>query len=93
MVKAPGEPIDLRGSGHSFSTIDTDVTAQNIETGLDGGTQLGKRYVDESLGLDLLCTRADKSSISVDNAILGLKPAKALPASDYGALADGRVEP
>ena len=46
------------------------------------GTQLGKRYADDALGLELLCTKAGEGSLSVDGAPLGLKDAKPLPSSD-----------
>ena len=50
--------------------------------GFDGGTQLGKRYSDDELGLELLCTKAGEGSISVGETILAVKGAKPLPASD-----------
>ena len=50
VVKAPGEPVDLRCGGHPFVAIDAEVTPEGIEAGFDGGTQLGKRYADEELG-------------------------------------------
>jgi hypothetical protein len=53
-----------------------------VAPGFDGGTQLGKRYADEALGLELLCTKAGEGSISVGDAILEVKGAKPLPASD-----------
>ena len=52
------------------------------KTGFDQGTQLGKRYSDEELGLELLCTKAGTGSISVGEAVLEVKGAKPLPASD-----------
>jgi len=82
VVKAPGEPVDLRCGGHPFVAIDAEVTPQSIEAGFDGGTQLGKRYADEALGLELLCTKAGEGSISVGDTILEVKGAKPLPASD-----------
>jgi hypothetical protein len=82
VVKAPGEPVDLRCGGHALVAMDAEVTPQGIEAGFDGGTQLGKRYADEALGLELLCTKAGEGSISVGEAILEVKGAKPLPASD-----------
>ena len=51
-------------------------------TGHDGGTALGKRYVDEASGLELLCTKAGSGSLSADGRALVAKQAKPLPASD-----------
>ncbi len=48
VVKAPGEPVDLRCGGHPFVALDAEVTPQSIEPGFDGGTQLGKRYADDA---------------------------------------------
>jgi len=50
--------------------------------GLDGGTVLGKRYVHDDLGLEVLCSRAGAGSLAVDGDLLAIKAAKALPASD-----------
>jgi hypothetical protein len=82
VVKAPAEPVDLRCGGHAFLAIDAEVPPQGIEPGFDQGTQLGKRYADDELGLEVLCTKAGEGSISVGETILVVKGAKALPASD-----------
>lgn len=47
-----------------------------------GGTGLGKRYVDAALGIELLCTKAGQGTLEVGGAPLLLKDAKPLPASD-----------
>ena len=59
-----------------------DAAAQSVEAGFDGGTQLGKRYADDELGLELLCSKAGEGSLSVGEAVLDVKGAKPLPASD-----------
>ncbi|HXN60091.1 MAG TPA: hypothetical protein VN886_06520 [Acidimicrobiales bacterium] len=82
VVKAPAEPVDLRCGGHAFLAIDAEAAPQSIEPGFDQGTQLGKRYADDDLGLEVLCTKAGEGSISVGETILAVKGAKALPASD-----------
>jgi hypothetical protein len=82
VVKAPAEAVDLRCGGQPFVAIDADVAPAGPAVGFDGGTQLGKRYADEALGLELLCTKAGEGSISVGDAILEVKGAKPLPASD-----------
>ena len=82
VVKAPAEPADLRCGGHAFLAIDAEVVPESIEPGFDQGTQLGKRYADDELGLEVLCTKAGEGSISVGETILAVKGAKALPASD-----------
>jgi hypothetical protein len=82
VVRAPAEPIDLRCGGHPFLPIDADVVAEHLEAGFDQGTLLGKRYGDEDLGLEVLCTKAGEGSISVSDILLPVKGAKPLPASD-----------
>ncbi len=46
------------------------------------GTQLGKRYTDESGALELLCVKPGPGSLAADGALLVLKGAKPLPSSD-----------
>jgi hypothetical protein len=82
VVKTPGGAVDLRCGGHAFVAIDAEVTPQGVESGFDAGTQLGKRYADEELGLEVLCTKAGEGSISVGDTVLAVKGAKPLPASD-----------
>ncbi len=82
VVRAPAEPVDLRCGGHPFVPIDAEPVHLSVEAGFDGGTQLGKRYSDDELGLELLCTKAGEGSISVGETILAVKGAKPLPASD-----------
>lgn len=82
VVRAPAEPVDLRCGGHPFLPVDAAPAQETIAAGFDGGTQLGKRYADDELGLELLCTKAGEGSISVGETILAVKGAKPLPASD-----------
>jgi hypothetical protein len=82
VVRAPSEPVDLCCGGHAFLPIDAEVTPLSIEAGFDQGTQLGKRYSDEELGLEVLCTKAGEGSLSVGDVVLVVKGAKPLPASD-----------
>jgi hypothetical protein len=46
------------------------------------GAQLGKRYIDEPTGLELLCTKPGGAVPAADGRALTLKTAKPLPASD-----------
>ena len=82
VVRAPADPVDLGCGGHAFEAIDASVEPKGVEAGFDGGTQLGKRYVDDELGLEVLCTKAGTGSVSVGDAVLEVKGAKPLPASD-----------
>ncbi len=46
------------------------------------GTQVGKRYVDADVSIELLCVKSGEGSLSVDQRALAIKDAKRLPASD-----------
>ena len=65
VVKAPGDPVDLRCGGHSFLPADAEPASESIVAGFEGGTQLGKRYSEDEIGLELLCTKAGEGAISV----------------------------
>ena len=82
VVKAPADPVDLRCGGHAFLSADAGPASESIVAGFEGPTQLGKRYSDDELGLELLCTKAGEGAISVGETILTVKGAKPLPASD-----------
>lgn len=46
------------------------------------GSAMGKRYVDADTGLEALCSKPGKGSLSLDGRPLTMKEAKKLPASD-----------
>lgn len=84
VVRAPDRDIDLTCAG---------VDMWDPKTGGDGpggtadpaqltDTQLGKRYADQQLGLELLCTKPGQGTISVNGSPLTLMGPKTLPASD-----------
>ncbi len=56
-----------------------DVT---LDPALADGTELGKRYSNESGNLELLCVKPGAGSLVVDEVPLALKGAKPLPSSD-----------
>jgi hypothetical protein len=45
-------------------------------------TLIGKRYVDESGSVELLCTSSGAGALTCDGAPMTIKSAKPLPASD-----------
>ncbi|WP_297596067.1 hypothetical protein [Mycobacterium sp.] len=47
-----------------------------------GGTLLGKRYICEDAGLEVLCTKTGVGSLSFDDTPLVEQGAKPLPPSD-----------
>lgn len=81
VVRAPGEEIDLRCGGHPLSEAGT--RGERMPITLSGDASLlGKRYADEDLGLELLCTKAGSGALTVGDTPLLIKSAKPLPASD-----------
>jgi hypothetical protein len=83
VVRTPGDDVDVRCGGHPMvPASDTAAPGAPVEPGFDGGTQLGKRYSDEDLGLELLCSTAGPGSLSVGDQVLDIKGAKPLPSSD-----------
>jgi len=47
-----------------------------------GGTQIGKRYVNADETVELLCSAAGAGALSCDGEPMTIKAAKTLPASD-----------
>ncbi len=83
IVRAVTGDLDLRCGGHPMVSLDADSSGSlSVEAGFDGGTLLGKRYGDETTGLEVLCTKAGPASLSVGQEPLLVKGAKPLPSSD-----------
>ena len=82
VVRAPSVDTEIACGGEPMARNEpvTAATANGAEAG--PGTLLGKRYADEELGLELLCTKAGEGSLALSGAPLGVKQAKALPSSD-----------
>jgi hypothetical protein len=59
-----------------------DVPSVDADPAQQAGTQMGKRYVEDEKGIELLCTKAGSGTLTVDGAALTLKGTKPLPASD-----------
>ena len=83
VVKAPGEPIDVRIGGHP-ALLDAKSRPEglSVTTPADAAPAMGKRYVDEAGTLELLCTKAGAGAIAVGDSVCAMKDAKPLPASD-----------
>jgi hypothetical protein len=82
VVRAPSEAVDLRCGGHPMVALDSDAGGAGVEDGFDGGSLVGKRYADETSGLEVLCTKAGPGSLSLGVDPLPVKSAKPLPSSD-----------
>lgn len=82
VIRAPSSEVDLRCGGHPMTSPGSDAGGAELNPLYSDGTEIGKRYADEGIGLELLCTKAGKGSLTVGEQPLLLKAAKALPTSD-----------
>jgi hypothetical protein len=83
VVKAPPAAVEVGCGGAPLLEDGQEPDgAVKLDPTLGDGPQLGKRYADEDLGLELLCTRPGEGALTVDGRLLGLKGAKPLPSSD-----------
>ena len=81
VVRAPDQPVELTCGG-SPMTGEPATASAPPKPAAGEGAQLGKRYVDEPTGLELLCTKPGREVPAADGRTLTLKTAKPLPASD-----------
>ncbi|KIF66833.1 hypothetical protein HY68_33755 [Streptomyces sp. AcH 505] len=83
VVRGPSRHIDVHHAGAPLLGPEETVGAAAGGAGPDGpATLLGKRYVHEASGLELLCVKPGPGALSVDGEPLPVKSAKQLPASD-----------
>lgn len=87
VTRAPGREVVVTCAGVEMHDPAQPVsgkagTAQEPTAGDSAGTLLGKRYVDEDAGIELLCTKPGDGSLAVDGQALTIKAAKPLPSSD-----------
>jgi len=82
VIAAPAGDVDVRCGGAPMLEISAQKTGGSPDAAFAGGTQIGKRYVNEEGDLELLCTKPGDGSLSVGDKALSLKEAKPLPSSD-----------
>jgi hypothetical protein len=82
VVKPPSGPAELGCGGAPLQELGTERTGEAPAGDSAAGSLLGKRYVDEESGVELLCVKAGDGSLSIDGRALEIKGAKPLPASD-----------
>jgi hypothetical protein len=83
VVKAPkeGGDVDLRCGGEPMRAMG--AGGDRLPRSGDGeSTLMGKRYADDDLGIELLCTKPGEGSLSIGDQPLPIKGAKPLPSSD-----------
>lgn len=82
MVIAASGDLNLTCGGVAMIGAAEQPAGGAIAAGHDGGTLLGKRYVNQAGTIELLCTKPGKGALAVNGELLILKEAKALPSSD-----------
>jgi hypothetical protein len=82
VIKAPAEECTLTCGGVAMAAPDEAAKAAEADPSLMGGTQIGKRYVDEADTIQVLCTKAGSGTLALDGKPLVIQAAKPLPASD-----------
>ena len=83
VVKAPKDDIDVRCGGAPMVAVGGEAAGGGaLDAAHAAGTLTGKRYADEAVGIELLCTKGGEGSLSLGAEPLLQKDAKALPSSD-----------
>jgi hypothetical protein len=86
VIRAPAQQRPLIACGGSPMVSGADVSAaaaqQTPSAGTGAATLIGKRYVDATETVELLCTSSGAGVLSCDGAPMTIKAAKPLPASD-----------
>lgn len=74
--------VTISCGGESMIDASANKTGTSLDPAYAAGTLLGKRYVNAAGKIELLCVKAGKGSLAVNNEALVLKDAKPLPSSD-----------
>jgi len=82
VIKAIPGDHELSCGGAAMIGLDSPASVSTVAPAMREGTLLGKRYVDESEALELLCVKAGEGTLALDGVALGTKQPKALPSSD-----------
>lgn len=81
VVRAPGDRSPLIECGGS-PMVTGAPTAKPAPPAPGAATLIGKRYVDATETVELLCTSSGTGQLTCDGVAMTLKAAKSLPASD-----------
>ena len=82
VVRATDADVTITCGGEEMTTDKPAGDSDAAAPPSPDGTLLGKRYTDEELGLELLCTKGGPGALAVNGSPLQIKQAKPLPASD-----------
>jgi hypothetical protein len=82
IIRAPAAEGTLTCGGVAMAAPGEPAPAASPDSSLMGGTQIGKRYVDEADTIQVLCTKAGDGTLALDGRPLLVQSARPLPASD-----------
>jgi hypothetical protein len=83
VIAAPDGDLALACGGAPLLALDAEPPpGASLDPAAAQGTQIGKRYVNESGDLELLCTKGGAGGLALEGTPLALKGAKPLPSSD-----------
>lgn len=82
VVAKPNRDAVLTCEGVPMTASRPDTPPDNDASTSDAGPRLGKRYWDETSGLEVLCTRSGRGTLAFDGVELAIRSARALPSSD-----------
>ncbi len=83
VIAAPKDDVAVTCGGAALLPMaEAKPEGGTVAADANGGTLLGKRYVNASGDLELLCTKAGQGALGANGALLVLKEAKPLPSSD-----------
>jgi len=82
VVGAPKEEVEITCGGAPLIGMGDEPSGASISEDAKGGTQIGKRYINEAGDLEILCTKPGEGSLASGGAELTIKGAKPLPSSD-----------
>ena|SRR3954463_5539785 len=77
----PGD-VDLTCGGQPIIDHAESASGGTPAAGLDTGTQMGKRYTEDTGALEVLVTKPGAGTLAIGTTPLVLKDSKPLPASD-----------
>jgi hypothetical protein len=81
VIAAPDGEVELECGGVPMTDGEGN-TGGSVDASYAEGTALGKRYVNEDGGLELLCVKPGDGSLSTGGEALKVKDAKKLPKTD-----------
>ena len=79
VVRPTTDDVALSCCGAPMTTDEVEAPVSPPE---EHGVLLGKRYTDETTGIELLCTKPGPGPLAVDGRPVLVKGAKPLPSSD-----------